>query len=131
MKMRATAISSTRQKMALRQEAFHDGDWRSNRGTRTTSTRARIYVVALSAAVFDLAVSDIKFTLAAEIGVPTTGGALTGSHDSQTFVRAQGVSPMSRCLATWDRTSGMSKRAWKATCKRVVKENPGLYSKPF
>jgi hypothetical protein len=41
------------------------------------------------------------------------------------------ASAMSRCLATWDRTSGMSKKVWKQTCKRVVKENPGLYSKPF
>ena len=44
---------------------------------------------------------------------------------------AKGASPMSRCLATWDRTSQMSKQEWRQTCKRVVKENPGLYSKPF
>src|SRR5262245_45656165 len=46
------------------------------------------------------------------------------------MVRAEGASAMSRCLATWDRTSGMSKGQWKATCKRVVKENPGLYANP-
>jgi hypothetical protein len=44
---------------------------------------------------------------------------------------AKDASAMSRCLATWDRTSGMSKRTWKQTCKRVVKRHPGLYSKPF
>jgi hypothetical protein len=44
---------------------------------------------------------------------------------------AKASSPMSRCLATWDRTSQMSKQEWRQTCKRVVKENPGLYSKPF
>lgn len=47
------------------------------------------------------------------------------------FVPVKAASAMSRCLATWDRTSGMSKKVWKQTCKRVVKENPGLYSKPF
>jgi hypothetical protein len=45
------------------------------------------------------------------------------------FVKA--VSPMARCMATWDRSSQMSKREWKQTCKRVVKNNPGLYNKPF
>jgi hypothetical protein len=43
----------------------------------------------------------------------------------------QAVSPMARCMATWDRSSQMSKREWKQTCKRVVKNNPGLYNKPF
>jgi len=41
------------------------------------------------------------------------------------------VTPMARCMATWDRSSQMSKREWKATCKRVVKNNPRLYNKPF
>jgi hypothetical protein len=44
---------------------------------------------------------------------------------------AKASSPMSRCLATWDRTSQMTKQEWRQTCRRVVKENPGLYSKPF
>ena len=43
----------------------------------------------------------------------------------------KGAAAMSRCLATWDPTSQMSKQEWRQTCKRVVKENPGLYSKPF
>jgi hypothetical protein len=41
------------------------------------------------------------------------------------------VSPMARCMATWDRSSQMSKREWKETCKRVVKNNPRLYNKAF
>lgn len=41
------------------------------------------------------------------------------------------VTPMARCMATWDRTSQMSKREWRASCKRVVKTNPRLYNKPF
>jgi hypothetical protein len=45
--------------------------------------------------------------------------------------QAPAVSPMARCLATWDRSSQMSKREWKESCKRVVKSNPGLYNKPF
>lgn len=44
---------------------------------------------------------------------------------------AKASSPMMRCLATWDRTSQMSKQEWRQTCRRVVKENPALYSKPF
>jgi hypothetical protein len=45
--------------------------------------------------------------------------------------RVRAISPMARCLATWDRSTQMSKREWKETCRRVVKTNPGLYNKPF
>ena len=45
--------------------------------------------------------------------------------------QAVAKSPMSRCMATWDRTAQMPKQEWKETCKRVIKENPGLYNKPF
>jgi hypothetical protein len=45
--------------------------------------------------------------------------------------RVKATSAMKRCLATWDRSSQMSKQEWKKTCKRVVRENPGLYDKPF
>lgn len=75
-----------------------------------------------------------------ETGGPNKGRALVlgqeegqeeGQEGGKTIVRVAGASPMSRSLATWDRTSGMSKKEWKATCERLVKENPGLYSKPF
>jgi hypothetical protein len=40
-------------------------------------------------------------------------------------------SSMRRCMATWDRSAQMSKQEWKETCKRVIKQNPSLYGKPF
>ena len=49
----------------------------------------------------------------------------------QTLEKVRATSAMSRCLATWDRSSQMSRRVWRQTCKRVVKNNPGLYNKPF
>jgi hypothetical protein len=39
--------------------------------------------------------------------------------------------PMSRCMAAWDPATQMSKREWKETCERTVKDYPSLYSKPF
>jgi hypothetical protein len=63
---------------------------------------------------------------------PTQAGFLvhvTAQRHNAEILRI--VSPMARCLATWDRSSQMSKREWKQTCKRVVKNNPRLYSKPF
>jgi len=47
------------------------------------------------------------------------------------MIAVRATSAMSRCLATWNRSSQMSKREWRDTCRRVVKTNPGLYSKPF
>ena len=96
---------------------------------------ARICFAALSAVALGLSVLDIEPALAVDLAVatggPVAGEALVRSQESKWIVRAEGASPMSRCLATWDRTSGMSKKQWKATCKRVVKENPRLYSRPF
>ena len=109
-------------------ELLNSGDWRIGRGSHARSIAARILIAALSAATLGLSVLDIKFALA-ETGGPIAEEALVRGQESAWIVRA--ASPMNRCLATWDRTSGMSKRQWKTTCKRVVKENPGLYSKPF
>jgi|SRR5690348_11601080 hypothetical protein len=94
---------------------------------------ARICIAALGAAALGLSVMDVELALAAEPGKPIAGGrALVRGEESLFWiVRTGGASPMNRCLATWDRTSGMSMQEWKATCKRVVKRNPGLYSKPF
>jgi hypothetical protein len=55
----------------------------------------------------------------------------TGIPAQQGVERARVTTPMARCLATWSRATQMSKSEWKATCRRVVKNNPGLYSKPF
>jgi hypothetical protein len=83
-------------------------------------------MAALRVAALGLSVLDVELALAAEPGEPIVRG-----QENLWIVRAESASPMRRCLATWDRTSGMSKKEWKATCKRVVKRNPGLYSKPF
>jgi hypothetical protein len=45
--------------------------------------------------------------------------------------KAVAKSPMTRCMETWDRATQMSKQEWKESCKRTVKEYPGLYDKPF
>ena len=45
--------------------------------------------------------------------------------------QARPNSSMHRCMATWDRSAQMSKQEWKETCKRVIRDNPGLYGKPF
>ena len=64
------------------------------------------------------------------LGSAFAGPTVPLPGDQGTF-RVQTATPLSRCLATWNNTSGMSKREWKQTCKRVVKQNPGLYGKPF
>lgn len=45
--------------------------------------------------------------------------------------QARPNSSMQRCMATWGRSAQMSKQEWKETCKRVIRDNPGLYGKPF
>jgi len=66
---------------------------------------ARICIAALGAAALGLSVMDVELALAAE-----------PEESLFWIVRTGGASPISRCLATWDRTSGMSKQEWKATC---------------
>ena len=55
----------------------------------------------------------------------------TASPQQRSVERVRATTPMARCLASWDRSTQMSKREWKDTCRRVVKTNPGLYNKPF
>jgi hypothetical protein len=85
---------------------------------------------ALSAGVL---VTGLALPLAgvarAEPPQPTRLGAASPLQQGVSRVRA--TTPMARCLATWDRSTQMSKREWKETCRRVVKNNPGLYNKPF
>lgn len=45
--------------------------------------------------------------------------------------KAEAKTPMDRCMNTWDRAAQMSKEEWRETCKRTIKENPGLYNKAF
>jgi hypothetical protein len=69
--------------------------------------------------------------LAAERDNPSLAQTLVQNPERGKAPNAHGVSPMSRCMATWDPSTQMSKQVWRETCKRTVKENPGLYSKPF
>jgi len=77
--------------------------------------------------------------LLAGLSLPLAGGAqaepsqpsLTKPYQHKSLQTVRATSAMARCLATWDRSSQMSRREWKDTCKRVVKNNPSLYNKPF
>ena len=71
------------------------------------------------------------FVLAAERDNPSLAQTLVQNPERGKAPNARGESPMSRCMATWDPSTQMSKQVWRETCKRTVKENPGLYSKPF
>jgi hypothetical protein len=110
-------------------EPYFGGDF--PRRAPLQSIAAPICIAALSAVALVSSMLDIELALAAETGGPIAGQALVGSQASTWIMRTAGATPISRCLATWNRTSGMSKKQWKATCKRVVKANPGLYNKPF
>ena len=102
----------------MSQEPLEDSNWLIGRGT---------LIAALSVAV-GLSVLDVEFALAAESGGPITRQAL--AHRQEDCSRWGRIShePM---FGHWDRTNGMSKKEWKATCKRAVKKNPALYGKPF
>src|SRR5215471_6355135 len=98
-------------------EPLDGGGRRTGNGAHARSISSWICAAALSAAALGLAVLGAEFALATE-----TGGTIAGhvrSQESNGIVRAVGATPMSRCLATWDPTSGMSRRQWKATCRRV------------
>src|SRR5262245_65428815 len=81
------------------------------------ATIVGIRIAALSAAVVGISVLDLGFALGAKTGGPSERSALARSQEGKMIVRVAGASPMSRCLATWDRSSGMSKKEWKATCR--------------
>jgi hypothetical protein len=82
-------------------------------------------------------------TVAVSVLLPSSilsAGSDNASLMAQTQVRnpargyasnVKAASDMSRCMATWDPSTQMSKQEWRETCKRTVKKNPGLYSKPF
>jgi hypothetical protein len=60
------------------------------------------------------------------------GPSIAQAQDTQQNAgKAEAETPMSRCMATWDRATQMSKEEWRETCKRTIKENPGLYNKSF
>jgi hypothetical protein len=83
----------------------------------TAPTAAGLTAVALS--VFLVTLIQVPEASIAQVQVAQRAG------------KAGQESSMRRCMATWDRSAQMSKQDWKETCKRVIKENPGLYGKPF
>lgn len=68
---------------------------------------------------------------AAEATDPSTPAAQVAQQSGGRSKKAEVKSPMARCLESWDRTTQMSKQEWKETCKRTVKENPGLFDKAY
>jgi hypothetical protein len=78
-----------------------------------------------------LLITGLSLPLAGAVRAEPSQPALTKPDRQKNLHRVRATSAMTRCLATWDRSSQMSRREWKETCKRVVKNNPGLYNKPF
>ena len=73
----------------------------------------------------------LALPLAGPVGAEPSQPSLTKPYQQRSLQTARATSAMARCLATWDRSSQMSRREWRETCKRVVKTNPALYNKPF
>lgn len=82
------------------------------------STAAGLATVGVSAFLFTLVLAPGPSMAQAQVAQQKAG-------------KVEGKSPMARCMDTWDRAAQMSKQEWKETCKRTIKENPGLYNKSF
>src|SRR5262245_3626226 len=78
-----------------------------------------------------LIVAGLSFPLAGATRAEPAQPSQTKPFQQKSLQTVRATSAMGRCLATWDRSSQMSRREWRETCKRVVKNNPGLYNKPF
>jgi hypothetical protein len=77
-----------------------------------------------------LAAVGISVFLLTLVHAPEPG--IAQAQDTQKKAgEAEAETPMTRCMATWDRAAQMSKEEWRETCKRTIKENPGLYDKSF
>lgn len=85
----------------------------------------------LAGLLASLLIAGVAFPLVGAVRAEPSLPALTKADRQQNVHRVRAASAMARCLATWDRSSQMSRREWKETCRRVVKNNPGLYNKPF
>jgi hypothetical protein len=76
----------------------------------------------LTAGLVALGVSSLHVGFVyAEPDRPLLAQALGQDREDVRIIPTKAASAMSKCLATWDRTSGMSKKVRKQTCKRVVK----------
>src|SRR5262245_50964064 len=93
------------------------------------STRL-VTILGAGAATVCAASLQPGYAFAGPVAPPLAQAPVQDREDAR-VIRAKSATALSRCLATWNNTSGMSRREWKQTCKRVVKQNPGLYSKPF
>ena len=78
-----------------------------------------------------LLLAGVSFPLPGSVRAEPSQPSLTKPYQQKTLEKVRTTSAMSRCLATWDRSSQMSRREWRETCKRVVRTNPALYNKPF
>jgi hypothetical protein len=54
--------------------------------------------------------------------VPRSGLALIASR-----VESAAQARMRRCMQDWGPATQMTKREWKSTCKRVIKQQPGTF----
>jgi hypothetical protein len=78
-----------------------------------------------------LLIAGLSLPLAGVVRAEPSQLGSTKPDRQKNVQKVRTTSPMARCLATWDRSSQMSRQEWKQTCRRVVKNNPGLYNKPF
>ena len=96
----------------------------------TGTAFALLRLSAMFASVGLAAASEFPSFLVTLVHAP--GPSIAQVQDAQQKAgKAEAKSPMTRCMDTWDRATQMTKQEWKETCKRTIKENPGLYDKPF
>jgi hypothetical protein len=90
--------------------------------------RLTAILVAVNITALAISVSLVNLPYAKE-----PGGQIAQVQRSQQSKagKVAAETPMRRCMATWDRETQMSKREWRETCERTIREYPGLYSKPF
>jgi len=85
--------------------------------------RLLVLLAAVKIAALAISVSLVNLPYAAE---PQAQRSPQGGSKAKAA-----ATPMGRCMAAWDPATQMSKREWRDTCERTVKEYPSLYSKPF
>ena len=81
--------------------------------------------------------NDIRVVIAI-VFMAASIGAAHGTTEPVQSTRTQAAAksdrtktPMERCISNWDRATQMSKREWRETCRRTVKEYPDLFNKAY
>ena len=87
---------------------------------RPITARPAASLAAVGLSVFLVTLVQVPEASIAQVQVAQQGAGKAGAK-----------SAMTRCMATWDRSAQMSKQEWRDTCKRVIRDNPGLYGKSF